>query len=268
MSKYTKKTETDSGTVYEYTEKQVEHRNREKAKRVQHLDTNLADLRKKLKQDLDKKEDKIRLTALAVSLIDETYERVGNTESAESNEHFGVTTWKKKHVTFGKGKATIRYTGKSGVKQTKEVTDATVIKELKAALKDKKDDDYIFECSDTCVRAKDVNEYLKEFGVTAKDLRGLHANRLMKTRLKEIRKGGGALPESKKEKEAVLQKEFQKALKEVAKDVGHTPEILRSSYLVPAMETSYTKDGTIIDKMDKKKTASHLARVYIWSRIL
>jgi len=262
MPKFQRKIETDTGTQYEYTDKQVEHRNREKAKRVQVLDAQLSKLRSKLRKDLALEDEKTRLTALAVSLIDVTYERVGNFDSAEAG-HFGVTTWKKKHVTFSGNKATIRYTGKSGVRQEKEVTSASLVSELKSAVKGKKDEDYVFECPDTCVRASDVNAYLKEFDVTAKDLRGLHANKLMKTHLKALRKEGGALPKSRKEKDEMLKKEFLKALKAVAKEVGHTQEILRSSYLVPSMEVSYMKDGTVIGKLDKKKTASYIALRYI-----
>lgn len=262
MPKYQKKVETDVGTQYEYTDKQVEHRNREKAKRVQVLDAQLPKLRSKLRKDLALKDDKTRLTALAVSLIDVTYERVGNFDSAEAG-HFGVTTWKKEHLTFSGNKVTIRYTGKSGVKQEKEVTNAPLVAELKKAVKGKKGDDYVFDCKGTCVRASDVNAYLKEFDVTAKDLRGLHANKLMKTYLKGIRKEGGALPKSRKERDDVLKKEFMKALKIVAKEVGHTQAILRSSYLVPAMEVNYMRDGTVIDKLDKKKTASRVALRYI-----
>jgi len=57
-----------------------------------------------------------------------------------------------------------------------------------------------------------VNAYLKPFDVTAKDIRGLHANREMQDRLRAVRKKGGKLPTDKKEKEKVLKAEFKTAL--------------------------------------------------------
>jgi len=264
-AKYKKKKKTEDGeTVYEYSDKQVQHRNREKAKRVEKLDKSIGDLRKKVKNDLKDDSQATRLMALAVGVIDETYGRVGNEESAKDG-HFGVTVWKKEHITFSGNSATIKYVGKSGVKQEKKVDDAALVKALKDAVEGKDKGDFVFDCTDddenkTCIRAKDVNEYLKPFDITAKDLRGYHANKLMQDALKAVRKDGKSLPEDKKEREEMLKKEFKKALEDVAKDVGHEAATLKSNYLVPALEDTFMKDGTVTKKLDKKKSASVIAR--------
>lgn len=258
VAKYKKKREVPKAegkgttTVYEYSDRQVARRHREKAEQVEKLRKNIGDLREKVRSDLTSKDPKKRLTALAVALMDETYERVGNSESADERGHYGVTTWQVDHVTFSNSKATLDYTGKSGVKHTKEVTDAKVVKALRDAVEGKSKSEEIL-CGEDCnVTARDVNEYLDQFGVTAKDLRGYHANREMQERLKAVRKKGPKLPEDKKEREEILKEEFQKALEGTSDAVGHEAATLRSQYLVPGMEDSYLKDGTVIQDLNVK----------------
>jgi len=234
-------------TVYEYSEGQVQHRNREKAKKVEKLRQNLDKLRGQIGKDLKSKDEKTRLCALAVGLMNDTYERVGNPGSAKDG-HFGVTGWQAKHVTLSGGKATIKYVGKSGVSQTKTTSDSGLVSGLREALKGKSGTDPVFEG----VEAGDVNAYLKPHGITAKDIRGLHANREVQTRLKAIRGKGGKLPTDKKEREQKLKKEFQQALDEAAKEVGHEASTLRSQYLVPGLEDTFMRDGTVKEKLDKQ----------------
>ena len=247
-----KKVKTQDGdevTVYEYSEGQVQHRNREKAKRVEQLRKGIGKLRTQVSKDLGSKDATKRLTALAVALIDETYERVGNDGSAKDG-HFGVTGWTVEHISFSGSKATLKYTGKSGVDQKKTITDAKLVSALKAATKGKdKSETILCEGDDCRITATEVNAYLKDFDITAKDIRGLHANEEMKAELKKVRKG--KLPEDKKEREAKLKEEFKQALEAAAAAVGHEASTLKSQYLVPGLEDAFMQDGTIPEKLDK-----------------
>lgn len=243
-------------TVYEYSEKQVQNRNREKAERVEKLRGNLHKLQAQVTKDLKSKDMHTRLCALAVGLMNDTYERVGNDESAKDG-HVGVTGWTPDHIKFGDGKATITYVGKSGVDHEKVTKDAELIRVMKEAVKDKKKGDTIFAHEDGRVDATAVNEYLDGLGleITAKDIRGLHANREMQERLKAVRSKGGKLPTDKKEREKKLKDEFTEALEGAAEAVGHESATLKSQYLVPGLEDAYLKDGTIMTKLDEKKAA-------------
>jgi DNA topoisomerase-1 len=268
-AKYQKKKEVPKAdgkgttTVYEYGPGQVSHRNREKAKRVEKLRGSMGKLRTKYRKDLGSSDPKTRLTALAVALIDLTYERVGNEGSAKDNGHFGVTTWQADHVKVKGDTAIIRYTGKSGVKHKKTVTDAKVVSTLKAALKGKgKGDQVLCEGEECTIKASDVNAYLEDFGVTAKDIRGLHANEEMRKALAEIRKAGPDLPTARKEKDAILKDEFAKALEQAAEAVGHEPSTLKSQYLVPGLEKSYLHDGSVMKRLDKT-SALRVAIIHI-----
>ena len=240
-------------TVYEYGPRQIAKRDKEKAVRIEALRKKLGDLRKKARTDLTAKDPDTRLTALAVCLMDETYERVGNEKSAKEG-HFGVTNWTVDHVTLSDKAATIKYTGKSGVKHEKKVTNSRAVAALRKAIKGKGKGDKVLCDGDECdILAKDVNAYLKPYEITAKDIRGLHANEEMKHHLKAQRKAGPSdLPKSRKEKDKILKAEFKAALELAAAAVGHEGSTLRSQYLVPSMESSYVHDGTVIDKLDKK----------------
>ncbi len=246
-SKKTIKTQDgDEATVYEYGPRQVANRNKEKAEQVEKLRKSISDLRAKVKSDLDAEDDKTRMSALAVALMDETAERVGNHESADDG-HFGVTGWLKKHLTFGKDKATIKYVGKSGVNHEKVVERPATVKALKALCDGKSGDDCLFEVGETRLDPEDVNEYLKQFDVTAKDIRGFRANDEMCKALRAERaKGPKELPRSRKEKDEILKAEFKRALETVADIVGHEAATLKSQYLVPGLEDSYLHDGTVI----------------------
>lgn len=270
-AKYKKKKEVPKAdgkgttTVYEYSERQVQNRHRDKANRLEDLRKGLTDLRAKVRQDLKSKDAKTRMTALAVALIDETYERVGNEGSAEDG-HYGVTGWLKSHVMMSGSKATIKYVGKSGVKQEKSVTTPAVLSVLREALQDKKATDPVFELEDFTIKSSHVNTYLKEFDITAKDLRGLHANQEMQRCLKQVRKDGPKLPTDPKEREKLLKDEFLEALEEVADIVGHESATLRKQYLVPGMEEDFMDDGKVnnsLKKSSRQKTAIiHIDNAY------
>lgn len=249
-ARYQHKKKLESGnTVYVYSPRQVALRNNQKADRIEKFKTSLGKLRTRVEKDLKSSDTKTKLTALVVALIDHTYERVGNDDSAEERGHFGVTGWQKQHVSMGKGKAVIKYTGKSGVKHEKIVNDTKILPALKAAYDSvEKDTGGLFEG----VSSRDVNEYLKPFDITAKDLRGLHANQEMQDRLRKIRAKGPNLPHDRKGKDKILKAEFKKALEETAEAVGHEPSTLRSQYLVPSLESNFLKDGTVIEKLNER----------------
>ena len=256
-SKYQKKKEVPKAegkgttTVYEYSEGQVQHRDREKAKKVEKIRGSIGKLRTKYRGDLTAADEKVRYTALAIGLMDVTYERVGNDESAKEG-HFGVTGWQAKHVKLSGGKATISYTGKSGVKHVKEVTDKSVVSAIKSAMKGKSGTDSLCSGEDCDIDASDVNDYLKPFGISAKDVRGYHANTEVQKRLKGIRSKGGELPTDREERTEKLKAEFDEALEEAAEAVGHEASTLRSQYLVPGLEDAYLKDGTVTENFAKQ----------------
>jgi hypothetical protein len=238
-ARYVEKKEEESGNItYIYSEKHIKKRNKKKAKKIMELEKSIKSVRKQVQSDISSKEPFLEDIAAVVGLIDDTYERVGNPSSAKEDHH-GVTTWRKKHVKFSKGKATIKYVGKSGVGQEKIVESNPLVAALKRAVKDKKDNDEIFPD----VNGRLVNLYLQPYKITAKDIRGFHANVEMKNALKSNR--NGKLPKDQKEKDKKLKEEFKKALEIAAKKVGHEPATLKNQYLIPSLEENYITSGKI-----------------------
>ena len=243
----------DESVVYVYSDEHIKKRHKEKSKKIEKLRKCMSDLRSKYRRDIDSEDKRKGAIALAVSLIDLTYERVGNPTSAE-NGHFGITGLQKRHIKFANGKATLTYVGKSGVKQTKEISDTKIVSKLKEMTKKKLKDEHILTYGDDkCVSARLVNAYLKDFGISAKDIRGFHANEEMKKALKSIRKENGKLPSEEKDKAKQLKTEFKTALKQVASIVGHQHSTLKNQYLVPHLEETFLEKGKVITSL---KTAT------------
>jgi len=264
MARYKKKFLTEKGnTVYEYSPQQVARRNNQKAERLEKLSKNIGKLRAQVKKDLSSGDPDKALIALVVSCIDHTAERIGNESSAEDG-HFGVTGWQRNHISFGKEKATIRYVGKSGVQQNKTVTDKAILSALRDAYEAAGEGEPIFQHDMGKITAEKVNKYLSRFDVTAKDLRGFHANLTMRENLKAVRKG--LLPEDRKERKAQLKKEWKEALEATAQWVGHSVGTLGSQYLVPGLEEAFMKDGTIMEKMKASSMALRVATLYSFLR--
>lgn len=240
----------DDAVVYEYSDAHLSKRDKEKADKVNLLASKMDTIVKDAKKDLDSKDQKKRLSALAVLLIDHTYERVGNEDSAKDG-HYGVTTWDADHITIKDKKAIVKYVGKSGVDQVKEVTDPRLVTKLQDL---KKSNGCIFDTEDEKITAKDVNEYLKKYDITAKDIRGYHANRLVQEKLK-------SLSDSKDRK-----KDFLTVIDEVSDIVGHEPSTLRNQYLAPSVEKDFVDNGDVkktVRAMDIDTIATKLATEHI-----
>jgi DNA topoisomerase IB len=251
---YKGKKKTDQGnTIYLYDKKHVEKRTKKKVTQVNKLQDAFGDLRKTYRKDLRSKDMDTKLTALAVALMDVTYERVGNTGSAKDG-HFGVTTWRRRHFTFkNDGTATVKYVGKSGVSHKKTIKDKGVVKVLKDLCKGKGKEDCALSDGTLFARSAKVNKYLKPFGITAKDIRGFHANRLMKMKLRQLKKELNRSGDANTRRKARKDK-FKEALNWVANEVGHQASTLRSQYLSPNLEEDFVEHGRVNERARMKKS--------------
>lgn len=208
-----------------------------KKQHIQNLANNLQSLRTRITKDLNSNSEKDRLTALVVSIMDKTGERVGNNESA-SNGHFGITGLKKRHVSVNGNTVTLNYVGKSGVKHDKTFTDEKIARNLKRAIQNTPTDS-IFTTSEGFKISNDrVNRYLYDFDITAKDIRGYSANKWLISGLKNK-----DIPKDEKERKKL----FSKTLKSVAEKIGHGKATLSNHYIIPQLESKYVDKGKLID---------------------
>lgn len=213
-----------------------------KKQHIENLANNLRSLRISVTKDLSSESEKDRLTALVISIMDKTGERVGNNESA-SNGHFGITGLKKRHVNISGNTVSLNYVGKSGVKHEKTFTDEKIAKNLKRAIENTPTDSVFMTSEGFKISNDRINRYLSEFEVTAKDIRGYSANKWLISGLENK-----DVPKDEKERKKI----FSKTLKSVAQKIGHGKATLSNHYIIPELESKYVEKGKIIDLSDKK----------------
>lgn len=217
-----------SSNPNEITQKELDKRWEKKRNSIKELQNNIFKLRHNVSKDMDSDNEKTKIIATIIRIIDKTGERVGN-ETSKLNGHHGITNLKNKHIEINDNKITLKYTGKSGVKHNVTFTDEKVAKILIELKKINKNEIFITSYG-LSIKAPQVNKYLSDFNITSKDLRGYKCNKLMTDKLRSIKK-----PKTEQE----IKKVFNEILRDVAETIGHTPSILRKNYLLPEIEEDF-----------------------------
>ncbi len=204
-------------------DKALKKRWQRKEQGIKNVSQNYAHVKRRVHLDLHCADEVTRLTALAVALILETSERVGNANSAH-NGHFGITTLQKQHIRITGDKIALNYIGKSGVVQSKTVLSPILAKFLTALLKRRSPsvtqsvmagNALIFETSTGVkITRHHVNQYLEPFGIVSKDIRTYNANETLKAEL------------SKKQT-------AKEAVEKTAATIGNKPTTLKTHYILP-----------------------------------
>lgn len=216
-------------------------------------------LRRQVEKDLARKKlSKEKVLACIVRLIDEAYFRVGNERYAAEHQTYGVTTLRSKHTTVKGTTVMFDFIGKSGKKHHKVIKDsklARIIKQL-----DELPGHEIFRYQDEegkmhDLHANDVNQYIKQHmgeEFTAKDFRTWGGTLLATSSVINDDLAHDASQTARK-------KAVNTIVKRVAKRLGNTPAIARSSYIDPRVFVAYedTKSLTklreaMIDMKPKK----------------
>lgn len=218
--------------------------------RILRFAKHLPALRRQIDKDLAKKRlSKEKVVACIVRLIDEAYFRVGSDRYAREHQTYGVTTLRSKHADFTSTTVTFDFVGKSGKQHVKKIDDPTLVRILKKL--DEMPGHEIFRYEDSVgtlhdLHAADVNQYIKQHmgeEFTAKDFR-TWGGTLLAT--------GAALKDDTDSEvsQTARKKVVTTIVKRVAKRLGNTPAIARSSYIDPRVITAY-EDGVTLPKMRK-----------------
>jgi DNA topoisomerase I len=199
-----------------------------------------------------------KVLAAMVRLLDQAYFRVGNDIYAQENQSYGLTTIRSKHTSFRKDTIVFKFTGKSGQQQHKEVTDKQLARILKKL--DKLPGYEIFKYYDEegklkFVNSNDVNAYIKEVmgeEFTAKDFRTWGGTLYAAAELASAQRS----PHAKERQKVVVT-----CVKNVAKRLGNTPAIARSSYIDPRIIKAYEKDELrkVYETVSKMKRTAYLS---------
>ena len=193
-----------------------------------------------------------KVLATVVQLLEKSLIRVGNEEYAKTNNSFGLTTLKDKHVAVKGPTLRFEFRGKSGVRHSVDVNDRRLARIVKQC-RDLPGQDlfqYIDDDGQRCdVTSGDVNAYLKEItgeDFTAKDFRTWSGTVLALTALREL---------DRAESQRKAKKNVLMAIEAVAGVLGNTRAVCRKSYIHPAVVDSYI-DGWMLQVLSRRATAA------------
>jgi DNA topoisomerase-1 len=170
------------------------------------------------------KADRDTAVAAIVRIMDTTYMRVGSEKYARKGKpSFGASSLRKDQVRVRGDRVSFDFMGKSGVHWQRTVRDRELAGALKLFLRSP--GRRLFQLETGAVTEKDVRAFLRPLGAVPKDLRTLHANRLLDGELARL----GAPSAAK----------LKLAIENVAAQLGHTPAISRAAYLDPVKLETY-----------------------------
>ena len=229
---------------YRYHAKWQETRDEAKYAHMLRFGRVLPRIRAKVDEDLSlpglKRE---KVLAAIVRLLERTLVRIGNEEYARTNESFGLTTLRRRHVKVKGQGITFDFRAKHGIHWHVELKDKRLSRII-GRLTDLEGQELFQYIDDdnqiSGVSSDDVNAYLRDISgedITAKDFRTWAATNLAAVALAELE----TFDTKAKAKKNVL-----RAVEAVAKMLGNTPSICRKCYIHPAIFDAYL-DGSLLE---------------------
>ena len=171
-----------------------------------------------------------KVLATVVRLLEKSLIRVGNDEYAKTNQSFGLTTLRNKHVKVNGSTLKFEFRGKSGVRHSVTVDDRRLARIVKSC-RDLPGQDLFQYVDDeghpSNVGSGDVNDYLREISgedFTAKDFRTWAGTVLICTAFRELQ-----------QEETPAAKCLVQAIDAVAGVLGNTRAVCRKSYIHPGV---------------------------------
>lgn len=190
----------------------------------------LTGIRRQIIQDL--KADgwpKHKVLALIVKLLDELHIRVGNECYRETNETFGLTTLRRKHLKESPGELRLEYKGKSGRYRRVSIRNKSLIRMIRetADLPGYEIFRYLEHGSSHPVDSSDVNQYIRQIAgdaFSAKDFRTWGGSVLA------VEKYPAVVQETTHHPRRKLDTALVRA---VAEELGNTLAVCREYYIHP-----------------------------------
>lgn len=234
---------------YKYHTKWTSRRSDDKYFRLYEFGKALPEARKRLAKDLKRKDlDERKVLAISVDVLQKTLIRIGNENYKHLYGSFGLTTLRDKHVKINGSKISMDFIGKKGVKQNVELNDRSLAKLVKKCRDIPGQDLFQFYSNGKEHKSIDsgkINNYIRE--ITGSDFTA-----------KDFRTWGGTLEalrqfsQCRSDKSVVLntKKTIVNVLDCVAKKLGNTRAVCKSSYVYPLLLTAFEEDK--LEKFLKK----------------
>jgi DNA topoisomerase-1 len=209
-------------------------------------------IRRRVARDLKKRGlERERVLATVLKLLETSLIRVGNDEYARTNDSYGLTTLRNRHVDVRGARVTFKFRGKSGKQHDVDVEDRRLAKVVRGCqeLPGQELFAYVDESGETRdVGSEDVNAYLREVSgadFTAKDFRTWAGTVLAAMALQEL---------EKVDSEAGRKRNIVSAIEAVAERLGNTPAVCRKCYVHPVILDAYL-EGAMIKTLRRKAEA-------------
>ena len=228
---------------YRYHKKWSQARGEQKFSKMISFGESLPTMRKKVASLLTGKMiSRSLVLGLLVNILDRTLIRVGNKEYARSNNSFGLTTLRNKHLKLSDQEVKLDFIGKKGIRQQISITDRKAIALIKKCKELPGYDLFQYLDADGTLHAitsNDVNAFIKEISgndFTAKDFRtwGGTAYAI-----------GYILTQFGQEEKLDEKRMSVELCKHVAKKLGNTPTVCKSHYIHPHVFTLLSNSGSL-----------------------
>jgi len=186
-----------------------------------------------------------KVLACILRILSTCFLRPGSEIYAEENGSYGIATLREKHVSVHGDLVRFDFPGKSGKQQRRELRDRRVARIVRELAKVRGE---VFKYRNeegqwVDIRRRHINEYIKEVmgdRFSAKDFRTWAGTLICACALARV--GADAA-----ETRAARKRKVVEAIKETASMLGNTPAICRSSYIYPAVLSSFER-GKVIDR--------------------
>ena len=233
---------------YRYHPAWDELRSLTKFSRLHTFGEKLAPLRRQLHQDLARPGlDHDKVVALVITLMDQSFIRVGNKEYAKNKggkkASYGLTTLHDEHVAVHGADVNFVFIGKKGVPHDVTIHDAKLARLVRKCKEIPGQHLFQFYTKDGqrhALESNHVNDYLHRhtgLALSAKDFRTWGGTVKMAGCLEAVLREEPELP---------AEKVIQKSLKEVASTLGNTPTVCSKYYVHPQVVQLF-KSGELIE---------------------
>ena len=230
---------------YRYHDRWRERRDAEKFESMIRFAECLPQLRTRVARDLRRKGmPRDKALACAVRLLDRGFFRIGSEDYAEENDTYGIATMRKRHVTIGGDEVSFDYEAKGGKRRLQTIGDPEVAQVVRALKQRRGGGEELLAYKVgrrwVDVKSADINEYVKaaagaEF--SAKDFRTWSGTVLAAVALAVSGPAQGTKSSRKRAK--------ARAVHEVARYLGNTPTVARTSYIDPRVFDRFDSGLTI-----------------------
>ncbi|MVN75611.1 DNA topoisomerase IB [Hymenobacter sp. HMF4947] len=204
----------------------------------------LGELRQQFKKDLNRPElDRDKVVALVLTLMDQSFIRIGNEEYAKKNQSYGLSTLLDKHVKIDGADLRFSFVGKKGVPHDVTIHDrklAQLVRKCKDIPGQHLFQFYGPDGHRHPLESGHVNDYLHQhtgLALSAKDFRTWGGTVKMVGCLESVLQD---------EPELAPEKAIKQAVKEVATNLGNTPTVCAKYYIHPQVVELF-KSGKLIE---------------------